>query len=938
MRPRIAFRLVCAGLAGCLISAAARAGGVAIVDAPGLGVLPDIQTAVNAAVSGDVLLVGPGAYAPFTIDNKSLYVFAMPGGAVTISGTIEIKNLGAAQRVILSGITATAPTATILAQPPPGLRATSNLGHVRLQSCSFTGGKGKQGTCYANGAGGHGALLTDSTRVAFVACTLVGGRGYHNTTNYSDCTGGNGGNGLEASGSAVALYDCDLRGGDGGQYGYQGGNGGHGAHQMDYGVFASGSTFTGGTGGYAADFLAAYGGDGGDGLRVEASAQAQLVDNVYIRGAHGQSFLGPPYDGEDGHPTFGAGIFNYLPQSARHFSAPSIIGELGSLAVQVSGDPGDQIFVIESATPAWLLSSPFFGIWLVPKPGQLSWAGATTLGASGSATIQRTMPSVAPPPSGRIRWMQGLAVGRGGRSISCPLHVLVLDRASQPDCDGNGSIDWLDLVEGTSGDCDGDMSSDACELALGAPDCNHNARQDSCDIASGASQDVNFDGVPDECQAMQLTLHVDDSAAPGGDGSAGAPFQDLATALATSLSGDTILVHDGTYVGPNNRSLLLNGRDIVIRSQNGSANCVIDVQGSGADVFLVENHEPPTTRLEGFTIRNARRALVVSQSGSTPPVPTIKVVDCRFEACGSSSLRAVVIAYGAARFERCAFDSNPFGAVDLSLVGPPEAEFVECSFTNNHALFGGAAYVYYSTNGVRFERCTFLGNSAVSAGGAIYTGAKGPPVLAIDNCVFAGNNAPRGGAINVSGSGFPQDAPLIIANSTFVRNTAANEGGALRINQSADVKLRNSIVWNNSSPTGPQIAIASAHGPAYVDATRCDVEGGQAAVWLGNNSNLTWGAGNFDLDPLFADADGADDDPLTLGDNDYRLLVNSPCIDAGDNALVELDVLDLDADGNTSEPVPFDLAGLPRLVDVPSAPDVGAGTPPLVDLGAYERP
>ena len=85
------------------------------------------------------------------------------------------------------------------------------------------------------------------------------------------------------------------------------------------------------------------------------------------------------------------------------------------------------------------------------------------------------------------------------------------------------------------------------------------------------------------------------------------------------------------------------------------------------------------------------------------------------------------------------------------------------------------------------------------------------------------------------------------------------------------------------------------------------------------------------VDPL-----GPDGQVGTL-DDDLRLAAGSPCVDAGDNARVPADWLDLDGDGDTSEPLPLDLDGAARFQDDPGAPDVGAGTPPLVDMGALER-
>lgn len=52
------------------------------------------------------------------------------------------------------------------------------------------------------------------------------------------------------------------------------------------------------------------------------------------------------------------------------------------------------------------------------------------------------------------------------------------------DCDGNGEIDLIDLLNGT------------------ASDCNGNLIPDSCDIDSGDSLDLNGNGIPDECESF----------------------------------------------------------------------------------------------------------------------------------------------------------------------------------------------------------------------------------------------------------------------------------------------------------------------------------------------------------------------------------------------------------------------------------------------------
>lgn len=113
----------------------------------------------------------------------------------------------------------------------------------------------------------------------------------------------------------------------------------------------------------------------------------------------------------------------------------------------------------------------------------------------------------------------------------------------------------------------------------------------------------------------------------------------------------------------------------------------------------------------------------------------------------------------------------------------------------------------------------------------------------------------------------------------------------------------NCILWDN---VGSQI------GGGWAAVTYCCVQGGYS------------GTGNISVNPSF------------LGGDDLRLQPGSPCIDAGDNAAVPADTLDLDGDGDFVEPIPFDLGGTLRFFDVPFVTDTGLGTPPIVDMGAYE--
>lgn len=281
------------------------------------------------------------------------------------------------------------------------------------------------------------------------------------------------------------------------------------------------------------------------------------------------------------------------------------------------------------------------------------------------------------------------------------------------------------------------------------------------------------------------------------------------------------------------------------------------------------------------------------------------------------------------------------------------AYIISSAFTENVAQYGGAVYNRRGGQPALVD-CTFDLNGAAYHGGAIYNrvGSKADAV----NCIFRGNTVGEdGGAVynndscqfsavnsvfsgNLAGnsggalfSDFYCDS--FLTNCTFFRNEAYSYGGGI-YHSSGNVDVWNSILWLNIAPTGSQIAMQNS-GALTVGFS--DVQGGRSNISDETGTMIQWSSGNIDSVPGFLDGIGPDSSPGTTDDN-LRLGSGSPCIDAGDNFELPEDSFDLDTDGNVSEPIPFDLDQEERIVDDPLTDDTGNPSSALaiVDMGAYE--
>jgi hypothetical protein len=284
----------------------------------------------------------------------------------------------------------------------------------------------------------------------------------------------------------------------------------------------------------------------------------------------------------------------------------------------------------------------------------------------------------------------------------------------------------------------------------------------------------------------------------------------------------------------------------------------------------------------------------------------------------------------------CIIDCVQLGrGVYLSSDSPPGSVLIGLTIQNGQAHHGAGIAAFTS---LTIADSVIRGNTALayslSMGGGIFLSGSDATIV---NCVIPDNVAtsesgstllPMGGGIYCHGNG-----NLRLIDCTLGGNTCDARGGAIYGWYLVEIATCNCVFAHNDAPIGPQVALEES---ATLEITHCTMVGGQSAISTQSGATYTWGPGNIDANPLFVDADGPDDDPNTIEDNDYRLSAGSPCIDAGDNTAVPADVLDLDGDGDTDEPIPFDLDGNPRFVDDPGMPDGGNGTPPIVDMGAYE--
>lgn len=476
-----------------------------------------------------------------------------------------------------------------------------------------------------------------------------------------------------------------------------------------------------------------------------------------------------------------------------------------------------------------------------------------------------------------------------------------------------------------------------------------------------------------------------------------AAYADLQDALTAAIPGDQIWVAAGSY-RPNSRfvdrgSLLsafqipdrvamyggFQGGETSVAQRDWQQHPTV-LFGNGAYHVITTAAVSAATVLDGFTITGG------SASGDIGPLtvgagwqndhgsPTIR--NCIFEnnyATGSGA--GLNNTQGSPLLSHVVFRKNTAEASGGGMTnygGTPILQDVvfQQNQVSNGIVGRGGGFANLGGGSATLVDVTFEGNTSASIGGGI---ANDAATLTISVATFQGNRGEVGGAIGHIGNGtlVISDATFLgnvaqmgggvanlasklsIHHATFQRNSASYAGGGVFVQYATDLNELHTLVFSgNYAHEGAGIAFEGSagsvgnatfvgnrswYGPALFGSYSAllvqnsivwenePLEGGQV-----NGVNIRYslvqggatGPGNTSADPRFVNGAG-NDHRFGSDDDDLRLRAGSPAIDAGDASVLPATVT-------------TDHAGAPRFVDDPTAPDIGLGSGPAIDMGAYE--
>ncbi|NQV36699.1 MAG: T9SS type A sorting domain-containing protein [Candidatus Marinimicrobia bacterium] len=326
-------------------------------------------------------------------------------------------------------------------------------------------------------------------------------------------------------------------------------------------------------------------------------------------------------------------------------------------------------------------------------------------------------------------------------------------------------------------------------------------------------------------------------------------YATIQAAIDAAINGDTVLVSPGIYT----ENLNISGKEILLTSytllNNNPAymySTIIDANQNGSALVLIGEDSSPT-KVMGFTLQNGI-GTIADPDGDGNSSDYGGGIYCENSSPHFSHLRIKdnsIINGGGGGF---------FGYASNAI-------FENVLFENNSSEDVGGGIYARANSDMIIKDCKFINNACADVGGAMY--ARDNSDISMIRTEIIGNTTEHAGA----GIGFKNDCHPTLVSVTITDNEAAHFGGSIYSNSSFPTVV-NSILWNNQ---GGEVYFANFDDSSEIVLAYTDIMAGEAGITTNDNGSIVWLDGNLDQDPFFAD---------TLNE-DYSLLLNSPCRDAG---------------------------------------------------------
>jgi hypothetical protein len=324
-----------------LMAAATSRGGVIVVDpGGGAGGATLLQSAIDTAQEGDILLLRPGDYAsvpgghPQIIDKGLTLIVDGPPGSVVLSG-LRIASAVGDSHVFVRGLHVAPPPLVAFGT---GAVEAASLGTIWFEDCVFTGAVSVDQTSVP-GLGTPCCIPPFANAMTLVRCMITGADGADEVPGVSPARPG--APGVSLGLIAATIHECLLQGGKGGDGDpFVGGNPvlANGGSGLNFVLFVSGSVLG----------CTLQGGD--EGLNNPAATMPGSGLSLYISGVnvrdseiHAGSVNGAGTPAPDIQSP-ASSVVTY-PAALRSLSVPSPLREGESSVLHVVGEVGDGVWV-----------------------------------------------------------------------------------------------------------------------------------------------------------------------------------------------------------------------------------------------------------------------------------------------------------------------------------------------------------------------------------------------------------------------------------------------------------------------------------------------------------------------------------------------------------------------------------------------------------------